>query len=256
MTAVEQLFECTYDRVIRVFHNLHSCPKRFLDVCCFVIAVAHRCSYSSPRLSSLRAELESNALSLSLSPLSNHLLAHSSSLDLSRLFPSVEPGSTLSLWLLVEQHVENGQYSEAIAVLLQLLQAAEHQSLFILYDLILLAMKHNTETVLPLQRLFLTHLESTSQPSFLQTVPFFRPASLPPWTVSSITHWKSFFLQQMALVALTIDQSDSLLTEILSKMEPSVLFSAIRGFLQVTSANEDFQYLENAFDPFLTWIKW
>ena len=156
----------------------------------------------------------------------------------------------------MEQHVENGQYSEAIAVLLQLLQAAEHQSLFILYDLILLAMKHNTETVLPLQRLFLTHLESTSQPSFLQAVPFFRPASLPPWTVSSITHWKSFFLQQMALVALSIDQSDSLLTEILSKMEPSVLFSAIRGFLQVTSANEDFQYLENAFDPFLTWIKW
>lgn len=256
MTAVEQLFECTYDRVIRVFHNLHYCPKRFLEVCCFVIAVAHRCSYSSPLLSSLRSELESNALSLSLSPLCNHFLSHPASLDMSRLFPSAEPGSTLFLWLSVEQHVENGHYSEAVAVLLQLLQSAEHQSLFILYDLILLSMKHNTETILPLQRLLLTQLESTSQPSLLNAVPFLRPASLPPWTVSSITNWKSFFLQQMALVTLTIDQGDSLLTELLSKMEPSVLFLAIRGFLQVPSANEDFHYLENAFDPFLTWIKW
>ena len=149
--------------------DFSNCPKRFIDICCFVIAVAHRCSYSSPLLSSLRSELESNALSLSLSPLCNHLLSHPTSLDLTRLFPSVEPGSTPSLWLSVEQHVENGHYSEAVAVLLQLLQSAEHQSLFILYDLILLAMKHNTETILPLQRLLLTQLISSNRSPFSST---------------------------------------------------------------------------------------
>lgn len=256
MAAVEQLFECSYERVMHVFGNIHYVPKRFIELCCFVLAVAHRCSYSSPLLSSLRTELESDAFSLSIPPISSHLLAHPSSLDFSGLFPSIEPGSALSLWLLVEQHVENGRYSEAIAALLQLLQSSERQSLFILYDLILLSMKINTETVLPLQRLLLSQLESNSDSSLLKTVPFLRPASIPPWTAFSIANWRSFFRQQMALVALTVDQTDSLLAEILPKMEPSVLFLAIRGFLQVASIDEDFHYLENALDPLLTWIKW
>lgn len=185
-----------------------------------------------------------------------HLLSQPLSLDFSDLFPSLESGSALSLWLLVEQHVENAQYCEAIAALLQLLQSAEHQSLFILYDLILLSMKTNTETIVPLQNLLLTQLESVSEASLLQAVPFLRPASLPPWTVRSVTNLKSFFLQQMALVALAIDQTNEIINKILGKMEPSTLFSAIRGFFQVTSANEDFHYLENALDPFLVWIKW
>ena len=261
MSAVEQLFECAYSRVSRVFHSVRDFPPRFIDVCCFVLALAHRFSISSPLLSSVESELSLNAFILPLSPLQCYLVCHYPCFNTDSLSPAVQSfrgQADDTPWVRIDRFVQNGQLIEASEMLLQLLRCDSHYSLLILYDIILLTTKTDTHKVVPLQQLFLTQLESVNEQTLhhiASFVPLIRPLSLPSWSLASLRSFKAFFLQQMILIALHQPDSTSVIQQILRCSAPSVLFLSIRGFLQALTNNEDIQYLDGVTEPLLVWIR-